>query len=211
MFSPDRFGDVGKNFCDPEAGSSGRQYVALKTAFSPKGRKAKGGSYTPGGILPSKNKRSSLQKAAQFRFSEPSTPSVLKDRGLRPSDLSDPHKKDFLTQLTTRIFHLSLVNKLAILLFVFWHGMKVSRPHPLLRADSFYLCTFAHMDASKVCNSFFLYITHDALILIQNKQLHLMKKCTKNINIIINTKINHFKLKGRQVGGEMRTFEKLTS
>ena len=96
MFSPDRFGTNRKtnfNILDEQGGP--RKFFGLKTAFRNSQKKD---ALTP------------IQQAAHQRFSEPATPSVLKDRGLRPSDLSDPHKKDFLTNLTTRIFHLSLVS-----------------------------------------------------------------------------------------------------
>lgn len=90
MFSPERFGARRGSFGNPEP-PSGRNFIGLKTAF-----RQKEATRTP------------LQKAAHFRFSEPATPSVLKDRGLRPSDLSDPHKKQFLTELTGRVFHLAV-------------------------------------------------------------------------------------------------------
>ena len=88
MFSPDRFGSTRTSFGVAET-PTGRNFIGLKTAFRPK------------------DSRTPLQKAAHFRFSEPSTPSVRDGRGWRPSDLSDPHKKQLLTELTGRIFHLA--------------------------------------------------------------------------------------------------------
>ncbi|KAF2357371.1 Myozenin [Trinorchestia longiramus] len=68
-----------------------RPVIPLKTAFRP-----------------TVSKQSSAKKSQRKTFSDPATPAVLKDRGLRPSDLSDPHKKEFLTNLTSRVFHLAL-------------------------------------------------------------------------------------------------------
>ncbi|KAK7068990.1 hypothetical protein SK128_002312 [Halocaridina rubra] len=90
MFSPDRYGARAGSF-GKVTDLAGRNFIGLKTAF-----RSKADTRTP------------LQKAAHFRFSEPATPSILTQRGLKPSDLSDPHKKQFLTELTGRIFHLSL-------------------------------------------------------------------------------------------------------
>ncbi|MPC93459.1 hypothetical protein E2C01_088587 [Portunus trituberculatus] len=88
MFSPERFGSQRTSFGVTEA-PTGRNFIGLKTAFRPK------------------DSRTPLQKAAHFRFSEPATPSVQSGRGWRPSDLTDPHKREFLTELTGRIFHLA--------------------------------------------------------------------------------------------------------
>ncbi|KAG0722815.1 hypothetical protein GWK47_043851 [Chionoecetes opilio] len=89
MFSPERFGVTRASFGVTEA-STGRNFIGLKTAFRPKD-----------------SRRTPLQMAAHFRFSEPATPSVQDGRGWRPSDLSDPNKKQLLTELTGRIFHLA--------------------------------------------------------------------------------------------------------
>ena len=101
MFSPDRYGVRRSSFSHPD--DHARPFIGMKTAFrntsgpSPKGKRAT-------------DSRTSLQQAAHMRFSEPATPSVLKERGLRPSDLGDPHKREFLTALTSRVFHLALVS-----------------------------------------------------------------------------------------------------
>ncbi|KAB7505717.1 hypothetical protein Anas_00014 [Armadillidium nasatum] len=103
MFSPDRYGAQGRSFSRYDPFSRGRPFPTLKTSF----RNCASGRSSPFGFQ-GKDRRTPLQKAAHFRLSEPSTPSVLKDRGWRPSDLSDPQKKDFLTHLTSRVFHLNL-------------------------------------------------------------------------------------------------------
>ncbi|RXG67858.1 hypothetical protein Avbf_01251, partial [Armadillidium vulgare] len=103
MFSPDRYGARGRSFSRYDPFSRGRPFPTLKTSF----RNCASGRNSPFGFQ-GKDRRTPIQKAAHFRFSEPSTPSVLKDRGWRPSDLSDPQKKDFLTNLTSRVFHLNL-------------------------------------------------------------------------------------------------------
>lgn len=89
MFSPDRYTTRRVSFGTVED-SGQRNYIGLKTAFR------------------TKSTRTPLQQAAHFRFSEPVTPSIEKERGLKPSDLSDPHKRQFLTELTNRVFHLAV-------------------------------------------------------------------------------------------------------
>lgn len=103
MFSPERFGPQRTSFGVSEA-PTGRNFIGLKTAFR------------------SKDSRTPLQKAAHFRFSEPATPSVQSGRGWRPSDLSDPYKRQFLTELTGRIFHLAASGV----------GLPPSKPRPHL-------------------------------------------------------------------------------
>ena len=106
MFSPERYGARRSSFGAPDEGN--RPVLALKTAFRSSSTSDKR-SHSGNRSAASDHHRSALQQAAHLRFSEPATPSVLKDRGLRPSDLGDPHKKEFLTNLTTRVFHLALV------------------------------------------------------------------------------------------------------
>jgi len=94
-----------KTFSRPES-EGGRPVIPLRSGFrvgDQRDRKVGGVSTGPA---------SSFGKYGCGRqtASEPATPAVIKDRGLRPSDLSDPHKKEFLTNLTTRVFHLALVS-----------------------------------------------------------------------------------------------------
>ena len=82
-----------------------RPVIPLRTCFRVN---QPSGTFGSKPIPPIRQKGKFAGRKAQ---SDPATPCVLKDRGLRPSDLSDPHKKAFLTDLTTRVFHLALVSK----------------------------------------------------------------------------------------------------
>lgn len=89
-----------KNFAKPADGDSNRPVIPLRTVF-----RTTIGSGSKVQVVGSKF------ESGRKTLSEPATPGlVLKDRGLRPSDLSDPHKKEFLTNLTNRVFHLALVS-----------------------------------------------------------------------------------------------------
>lgn len=145
MFSPDRFASERRNtissstfrntvssasnpsfrsnpnaFATPNLETS-RPLISLKSGFQT------GANFGKGGKFPGRSGGAGGRKT----LSEPATPgSVLKDRGLRPSDLSDPHKKEFLTNLTNRVFHLALVSR---------KGGDLSLTHSSLTLPTVYL------------------------------------------------------------------------
>ena len=126
MFSPDRFGIRKASFCTISENSL--PMIPQRSIFRSNYKMTRAA------------KRNPLQQAAHMRFSEPTTPSVILERGWRPSDLSDPHKKDFLTNLTTRIFHVSMVG-LAVMIkgigsnHVYSFRLRTQRLHNGVRYD----------------------------------------------------------------------------
>ena len=86
MFAPERSKPVGTNF-----GSLNR-----KSKSAPRHNRI-AGPFEMAGPAPEMN--------------GPSTKAISKERGFQPSDLGDPQKRNFLTALTNRVFHLKMVSE----------------------------------------------------------------------------------------------------